>query len=145
MVLQGRKVLRCPHNDCADFRRVIDLKLESGDTATLVFPTDFTDDWLQFGGSHRTLSTAQDKFAYVYRLLRADGPVFLLFFTGSNFVSIRVGAVHTKFDLSESASPAYVVWEARKLCRNSYGLPSNSTQVRSRPKLDLRKGVPNPK
>ena len=63
MVLQGRKVLRCPHNDFADFQRVIDLNLELGGRTTIVFPEDFTDDWLQFGGSHRTLSVAQDEFA----------------------------------------------------------------------------------
>jgi hypothetical protein len=94
------------HNDFVDFQRVIDLKLESGGTATIAFPTNPPDDWLQFSGSHTTLYMAQDEFADVSGLLQAETPFLPIFFTALNLVGIRVGAVHTELDLSESASRA---------------------------------------
>jgi hypothetical protein len=93
------------HNDFVNFQRVIDLRLESGGTATIAFPTNPPDDWLQFSGSHTTLYMAQDEFADVCRLLQAETPFLPIFFTALSLLGIRVGAVHTELDLSESASP----------------------------------------
>jgi len=94
------------HNDFVDFQRVIDLRLESGATATIAFPTTPPDDWLQFSGSQTTLYMAEDEFADICRLLHAETPLLPIFFTALNLVGIRVGAVHTELDLSESASLA---------------------------------------
>lgn len=94
------------HNDFVDFQRVIDLRLESGSTATIAFPKDLPNDWLQFSGSHTTLYMAQDEFADVLRLLKEESPFLPIFFTALNLFGIRVGAVHTELDLSEAASPA---------------------------------------
>ena len=96
------------HNDFANFQRVIDLRLESGGTATIAFPAVPPDDWLQFNGSQTTLYMAQDEFADVYRLLHAESPAWPIFFTALNLLGIRVGAVHTQLDLSESVSTAVV-------------------------------------
>ncbi len=96
------------HNDFVDFQRVIDLRLESGSTASIVFPKDLPDDWLQFSGSQTTLYMAQDEFADVSRLLKEESPFFPIFFTALNVLGIRVGAVHTELDLSASASPTRV-------------------------------------
>jgi hypothetical protein len=46
------------HNDFVDFQRVIDLRLESGETSTIAFSANPPDDWLQFSGSHTTLYMA---------------------------------------------------------------------------------------
>ena len=96
------------HNDFVAFQRVIDLRLESGGTATIAFPKDPPNDWLQFSGSHTTLFMLQDEFADVSGLLQAESPVFPLFFTALNLLGIRVGAVHTELDLSQGQSPAHV-------------------------------------
>ena len=90
------------HNDFVDFQREIDLSLQSGGTATLVFPNDPPDDWLQFEGSHTTVFMAQDEFADVYHVLQTESPVF---FTALNLFGIRVGSVHTKIDLSGREAP----------------------------------------
>jgi len=96
------------HNDFVDFQRVIDLRLESGNTATIAFPKDPPNDWLQFSGSHTTLYMAQDEFADVSRLLKDENSLIPIFFTALNLLGIRVGAVHTELDLSENAGPARV-------------------------------------
>src|SRR5438045_977053 len=96
------------HNDFVDFQRVIDLRLESGGTATIAFPANPPNDWLQFSGSHTTLYMTQDEFGDVSRLLRAENPFLPIFFTALNLDGIRVGAVHTELDLSGSDSPASV-------------------------------------
>ena len=96
------------HNDFVDFQRVIDLRLESGSTATIAFPANPPADWLQFSGSHTTLYMALDEFADVSRLLQTETTFSPIFFTALNLLGIRVGAVHTELDLSESASPARV-------------------------------------
>ena len=93
------------HNDFIAFQRVIDLMLESGSTATIAFPKDPPDDWLQFSGPHTTLYMMQDEFADVYGLLQKESPLLPIFFTALD-IGIRVGAVHTQLDLSQSASPA---------------------------------------
>jgi hypothetical protein len=96
------------HNDFVDFQRVIDLRLESGSTATIAFPANPPNDWLQFSGSHTTLYMAQDEFADVTRLLQAETPFLPIFFTALNLLGIRVGAVHTELDLSQGAEAARV-------------------------------------
>jgi len=90
------------HNDFVDFQREIGLRLESGATATLVFPQVPPSDWLQFSGANTTLYMAQDEFADVYHLLQTENPVF---FTALNLWGIRVGAVHTELDLSAGEVP----------------------------------------
>jgi hypothetical protein len=100
------------HNDIADFQRVIDLRLASGSTATIAFPKDLPNDWLQFSGSHTTLYMAQDEFVDVSRLLKAESPFFQIFFTALNRLGIRVGAVHTELDLTQSTRPARMGEEA---------------------------------
>jgi hypothetical protein len=94
------------HNDFVNFQRVIDLKLVSGETATIAFPANPPNDWLQFNGSHTTLYMAQDEFDGIVRLLKQESPFLPIFFTALNLVGIRVGAVHTELDLSQSGSPA---------------------------------------
>ena len=94
------------HNDIADFQRVIDLELASGGTATIAFPENPPDDWLQFKGSQTTLYMARDEFADVSRLLKAESPFIPIFFTALNLFGIRVGAVHTELDLTQSPRPA---------------------------------------
>jgi hypothetical protein len=94
------------HNDFVDFQRVIDLRLESGSSATIAFPKDPPNDWLQFSGPHTTLYMAQDEFADVLRLLKEENPLVPIFFTALNLLGIRVGAVHTELDLSASAIAA---------------------------------------
>jgi hypothetical protein len=96
------------HNDFVDFQRVIDLRLESGSTATIAFPANPPNDWLQFSGSHTTLYMAQDEFVDVSRLLQAETPFLPIFFTALNLLGIRVGAVHTELDLSLAADSARV-------------------------------------
>ena len=96
------------HNDFVDFQRVIDLRLESGGTASIAFPANPPNDWLQFNGSHTTLYMAQDEFEDVSRLLQAESPFLPIFFTALNLLGIRVGAVHTELDLSGSAGPSTV-------------------------------------
>jgi hypothetical protein len=91
------------HNDFVDFQRVIDLRLESGSTAMIAFPANPPNDWLEFSGSHTTLYMAQDEFMDVSRLLQAETPFRPIFFTALNLLGIRVGAVHTELDLTESA------------------------------------------
>ena len=71
-----------------------------------MLPANPPNDWLQFNGSHTTLYMAQDEFEGVARLLKQESPVLPIFFTALNLVGIRVGAVHTELDLSQSASPA---------------------------------------
>ena len=100
------------HNDIADFQRVIDLRLESGSTATIAFPKDPPNDWLQFSGPHTNLYMMQDEFADVLRLLETESPFFPIFFTALNFVGIRVGAVHSELDLSQGEGPARTAEEA---------------------------------
>jgi hypothetical protein len=96
------------HNDIPDFQRVIDLRLESGSTATIAFPKAPPNDWLQFNGPHTTLYMMQDEFADVRRLLETESPFFPIFFTALNFVGIRVGAVHTELDLNQGEGPASI-------------------------------------
>jgi hypothetical protein len=86
------------HNDFVDFQRMIDLRLESGGTASIYFPKDPPSNWLQFNGSCTTLYMAQDEFADVYHLLQTESPVF---FTALNLFGIRVGAVHMQLDPTE--------------------------------------------
>ena len=100
------------HNDIADFQRVIDLRLESGGTATIAFPKDPPNDWLQFSGPHTNLYMMQDEFAVVVRLLETENPFFPIFFTALNFVGIRVGAVHSELDLSRGEGQAGIGEEA---------------------------------
>lgn len=95
------------HNDFVNFQRVIDLKLVSGETATIAFPANPPNDWLQLNGSHTTLYMAQNEFEGVVRLLKQESPLIQIFFTALNLVGIRVGAVHTELDLRQSASPAH--------------------------------------
>jgi hypothetical protein len=92
------------HSDFVDFQREIELSLESGGTATLVFPKDPPDDWLQFDGLHTTVFMAQDEFADLYHLLQTESPVF---FTALNLFGIRVGSVHTKIDPSLGQAPPH--------------------------------------
>src|SRR5437764_3524253 len=92
------------HSDFVDFQREIELSLGSGGTATLVFPKDPPDDWLQFNGSHTTVFMAQDEFADLYRLLQTESPVF---FTALNLFGLRVGSVHTKIDPSGGQAPPH--------------------------------------
>ncbi len=92
------------HNDFVDFQREIGINLESGGTATLVFPKDPPNDWLQFNGSHTTLYMVQDEFTDVYHVLQTESPVF---FTALNFLGIRVGTVHTALDLNEGETVAH--------------------------------------
>jgi|KBSSwiStaDraftv2_1062776.scaffolds.fasta_scaffold522217_1 hypothetical protein len=94
------------HNDFVGFQREIELSLESGGTATLVFPNDPPDDWLQFEGSHTTVFMAQDEFADVYHVLQTESPVF---FTALNLFGIRVGSVHTKIDPGGGQAPPHGV------------------------------------
>ena len=94
------------HSDIADFQRVIDLRLESGSTATIAFPTEPPDAWLQFSGSHTTLYMVQDEFADVSRLLHAESSLVPVFFTALNLFGLRVGGVHTQLDPSQGAQPA---------------------------------------
>jgi hypothetical protein len=94
------------HNDFVNFQRVIDIRLESGETATVAFPANPPADWLQFNGSHTTLYMTQDEFEGIAQLLKQESPFLPIFFTALNLVGIRVGAVHTELDLSQSVSPA---------------------------------------
>jgi hypothetical protein len=82
--------------------RVINLKLQSGETAHIEFPDVVPDDWLQFIGSATNLFMAVDEFDNVYRLLRDETPVF---FTALDLAGIRVGAVHTQLDLDAGEIP----------------------------------------
>jgi hypothetical protein len=100
------------HNDIADFQRVIDLRLESGSTATIAFPKDPPNDWLQFRGAHTTLYMVQDEFVGVLRLLETESPNIPIFFTALNLLGIRVGAVHTELDLSQGGGSASIGEEA---------------------------------
>jgi hypothetical protein len=96
------------HNDFADFERVIDLRLESGNTATIACPKGPPNDWLQFSGSHTSLFMVQDEFEDVYRLLKQENPSHPVFFTALNLLGIRVGAVHTELDLSQNVGPSRI-------------------------------------
>jgi hypothetical protein len=82
--------------------RVINLKLQSGETARIEFPEVVPDDWLEFVGSATNLYMAVDEFDNVYRLLRDETPVF---FTALNLAGLRVGAVHTQLDLDAGEVP----------------------------------------
>jgi hypothetical protein len=64
------------HKDFVDLQRAINLRLESGGTASMYFPKDPPNNSLQFNGSCTTLYMAQHEFADVYHLLQTETPVF---------------------------------------------------------------------
>ena len=83
--------------------RVINLKLESGETARIEFVRVLPPDWLQFVGSTTNLFMNVDEFDAVYHLLQTEAPVFFTALAlGTN---LRVGAVHTELDLSIGEPP----------------------------------------
>jgi hypothetical protein len=92
--------------------RVINLKLQSGETARIEFPEVVPADWLQFVGSATNLYMAVDEFDDVYRLLRDESPVF---FTALDLFGLRVGAVHTDLDLDAGEIPGQEDEESQTL------------------------------
>jgi len=87
---------------------------------------------------------AQDEFAYVYRLLRAESPVFPLFFIALNFVSIRVERFIRNSTGAKAQAQRTLSGMPRKLCRNFVRLAKRQNTSAQPPKPDLRKSVPNP-
>jgi hypothetical protein len=89
-------------NDFLTYFRQIRLSLESGGTASIQFPKERPNYWLQFFGSSTSLYMTEDQFTDVYHLLQSESPVF---FTGLNIFGFQVGAVHTELDLSAGETP----------------------------------------
>lgn len=85
-------------SNLVNYGRVIRLRLESGGTASILFPETRPTQWLQFlSGNDVNLYMVRDQFTDVYHLLQTEKPVF---FTALDFEGIQVGGVHTEFDLS---------------------------------------------
>jgi hypothetical protein len=89
-------------NNFQSFNRSIRLRLESGGTAFIAFPEVRPADFLQFNGPSTNLFMTREQFDDVYRLLQTENPVF---FTALDLLGFKVGAVHTKLDLSLGEPP----------------------------------------
>ena len=83
--------------------RVVNLKLESGETARIEFVKVLPPDWLQFDGSTTNLFMKVDEFDAAYHLLQTEAPVFFTALALGG--DLRVGAVHTELDLSVGERP----------------------------------------
>ena len=86
-----------------DASRSLNLRLESGGTASISFVRTPPDDFLRFSGSATHLFMTTDQFDDVYRVLRHESPVF---FTALDLFGIKVGHVHSELDLDDAGMPA---------------------------------------
>ncbi len=82
--------------------RVIQLELESGDTAYIGFPHVRPAQWLTFGQGYTDLLMTVDQYEDVYHLVQSESPAF---FTALTLFGWEVGAVHTELDLSAGERP----------------------------------------
>jgi hypothetical protein len=64
-------------NDVVDYRRVIRLTTESGQSVLLAFPDVPPADWLQFVGGDANVFLPAADFDATFRLLRDESPVFV--------------------------------------------------------------------
>ena len=109
MAIQERVItysVRVDRTDLGEYTRLLQLRLESGTVARLEFDPQPPADWLQFSTGVSTISMTKDQFSDAYQVLRTEESLFC---TAINLFGIRVGAVHTKLDLSlgDPAHPAY--------------------------------------
>src|SRR4026207_46429 len=91
-----RSAVFIDQNNFVDYYRSIRLRLESGDTAFIAFPSVRPANWLQFNAPFIPLYMTADEFTDVYHLLQSEAPVF---FTALDLSGFQVGAVHTDLDL----------------------------------------------
>ena len=82
-----------------DASRSLNLRLESGGTASISFVRTPPDDFLRFSGSATRLFMTTDQFDDVYRVLRHESPVF---FTALDLFGIKVGHVHSELVLDDA-------------------------------------------
>ena len=88
-------------NEYLENFRQIELSLESGGTAQILFPPVRPENWLRFSGSLTILNMAANDYADVYRLLQSESPVFF----SAIDIGVAVGSVHTELHLSAGETP----------------------------------------
>lgn len=89
--------VRVDQTDLGEYTRLPQLRLESGTVARLEFDPQPPADGVRFAPGLITISMTEDQFADAYQMLLSEQAVFC---TAINLFGIRVGAVHTKLDLS---------------------------------------------